>query len=257
MWFKFSILFLSSALVGQINLNFISHLSNNKLKAEHCFYLKSLAVNDTLNYHKAKYNLQYNNLNDLTDYLATKPQFFFNDSAAVYNTILCFFKNENQYLQNTFLNALDTTALTVTNKKLILNLVELDSKKHLILTNFLPNLEGDLQYYQKIKNKKPVLGAVLSAIVPGLGKWYGGQPNSAFVSFFSQAIYGLQTFETVKKFGFKNGFSIFSMSFFGAFYISNIFGTYTDIIKQKKLRKKNILINEGNYYSNFYPVSLY
>ena len=93
--------------------------------------------------------------------------------------------------------------------------------------------------------------------MPGLGKLYGKQPSSAFVTFFSHCIYAAQSIESIKKFGIKNGFSIFSVSFFSLFYMSNIYGSYHDLNQRKKQYKKQLLLDAEKYLHINYPADLY
>jgi hypothetical protein len=102
----------------------------------------------------------------------------------------------------------------------------------------LDNLYND---YRRSANKKPCKAALLSLIMPGLGKVYAGRPTEIIGALFRSVIFGLISFEGYKK----NNFHSVQFYAFGALYFYNyssaVYGSY---IAVKSVKKDN----EIKYY---------
>lgn len=99
---------------------------------------------------------------------------------------------------------------------------------------------------QTMKKKSGFLAGALSAVVPGLGKVYTGNPGQGLASFLRVVPLGLITAENFRNGGFKNAqFYIFG-SLFTLFYVGNIWGSSlsAQIVYQEKVDEihHNILV---------------
>ena len=247
----FLVLSISIRLNSQINSEFIHHLVLSDQHKEHYTYLNSIAnnygVSDSVTYYKVKYHLLIN------DYASFQNE--------IRNCRLCF---QDSSLLNYSVSKLLKHSISATEK-----LWEIDStlglgisgtsmlKKSFDLMNnscldknFLPyDLELNYNEYVSVNQKKAWIAAALSAAIPGLGKIYIGRPNSFFGSFLSNIFYGITAFESIKKLGFKNAYSIVSTSAFGVFYMSNIIGVVHDLKRIKNEKKKHFLYEVATYQS--------
>jgi hypothetical protein len=97
------------------------------------------------------------------------------------------------------------------------------------------------------KEKSPLMAATLSAIVPGLGKYYAGYFGKAISSFLPCAALAAMSIESYIKGGATSVPFIISASLFSVFYIGNIYGTYYSVnIHRKEFNQKmnnEILLN--------------
>lgn len=253
-------LLVANFFVAQINDNFIKHLQSNKLNNEHYYYLNQLksqgVQEDSLNYYYSKLFLQQE-----IDTLFFKHYHF---SSPIFNKDI----NALRYADYYFLRSLNSEhqkkwfaqTNTVQSDTLHLNIVNLYNslnsreKTSLQLSN---QLNRDIKKYNRLKHRSPAIAAILSTIVPGLGKLYGQRPRSAINTLVINGINAYQSVESIKMYGFKNGFSIFTLTSFSFFYLSNIYGSYHDLKSLKKQKQKQILIDAENYYHINYPASIY
>ena len=95
--------------------------------------------------------------------------------------------------------------------------------------------------YNEIKTKSPLLGGLLSAIVPGLGKFYAGYKRKALATTITVIPLSILTSEILFKDGIKSPKFIISSSIFLIFHIGNIVGSYysVPIYKQEKINELN------------------
>ncbi len=85
------------------------------------------------------------------------------------------------------------------------------------------------EVYKKIigtKRKSPAKAAILSAIIPGSGKWYAGRRGQAITSFLTVGILAAITTELIAKRGVNDFFSISALTTTAIFYVGNIYGSY-------------------------------
>jgi hypothetical protein len=243
---------------AQIDYQFVKHLQANNLHTEYHYYLQTLEQQknnaDSVNYLYAKLFVQQHNDSLFLKYYRLSSQVFNADTNALRYTDYYFLSNQNKKKQAEWFSenkSSDTIHLQVVN---FYNNIQKKDPMPIFMNK---QLTSDLKKYRKLQRKSPLIAACLSAFIPGLGKLYGQQPNSAALAFFSHGIYGYQSVESIKKYGIKNGFSIFSVSLFGLFYISNIYSSFNDLVKLKKQRKQQLLIDAEKYYHINYPASLY
>ena len=251
---------LSNTIQSQIDLNFINHLQKNKLYKEQAYYLTTLekqtAKTDSISYQLAKLYLQQKSDSLFFEKYELSKHLLNEDTNAIRIANYYFLKHPSTYYQNKWFSQLNKISTDTINNSIVNLYVSLSSKQNTtIYIN--PYLTKDINKYNKLKHKSPVLAGFLSAVVPGLGKFYGQRPRSGLTTLISHGINAYQAIESINTYGVKNSFSIFSMSFFGLFYASNIYGSFHDLKALKKQRKKQILIDAEKYYHINYPVSLY
>jgi len=245
---------------AQINYRLIKHLDSCKLYNEESYYLdiiqKQHLKSDSTNYLFAKFNLKQHNDSLFFKYYALSASLYNSDTSALQFTNYYFLKHPNPYYQKLWFNEIRKYTIDSLNNGLntFYNTLIIPANSSISINARLAN---DLKNYNKLSKKSPFLAGCLSTMVPGLGKLYGQRPNSALLTFFSQSVYAFQSIESVKKYGIKNSYSIFSISFFSLFYLSNIYGSYIDLKSLKKQRKKQLLLDAEKYFNLNYPATLY
>lgn len=107
------------------------------------------------------------------------------------------------------------------------------------LNKFASDLEEYQTQLKKIKDKKPWKGAVLSGIIPGLGKVYAGRPKSGLSAFLQLGLLGVQAYEGYAEKGLNDPQLYVFGGLFTAFYLGNIWGSANSVkkVKDEKYRK--------------------
>jgi len=237
-------------LKSQVNFEFIKHLKENNLKTEYYLYINSIKTNnDTLNLILLDYYV-FTNKPDSVYKIQNKKFNFLNDTLLRCELSKYWLKeNKHKYFYNWFDSVLKTP-ISYCDKE-ILTVIKRSKLNYISDSATMDKYKNNYVSLIKTNSKKPIKAALLSTLVPGLGRWYNGKPKLFLVNFISIAGYGLQTAESIKKFGIKNSYSIFMMSFGGLFYISNIYGSFNETKIMKK-EKKLTYFNEANLFYNDY-----
>lgn len=94
---------------------------------------------------------------------------------------------------------------------------------------------------KQVNKKTPLKAALLSAVVPGLGKFYAGKKGQALVTMFSTIGIGLLAFENYYRGGVKSPQFIVSGTVFTIFYFGNIVGSAYSV---KSVKRKNKLLRD-------------
>ncbi|MDW3192045.1 MAG: TM2 domain-containing protein [Cytophagales bacterium] len=81
---------------------------------------------------------------------------------------------------------------------------------------------NDLQAYKK---KSPFVAGLMSAIVPGAGRFYMGKPGQGIAAFFVTGVFGLQAWEGYRKDGPDSARFIIFGSLFTISHVANIWGS--------------------------------
>jgi hypothetical protein len=89
---------------------------------------------------------------------------------------------------------------------------------------------------QKHNAKSPFVAALLSAVIPGAGKFYAGRKGQAVSSFISTVGFGLIAWENYRKLGLTNAKTIIFGAAFAGNYASTIYGS-----------AKAVKVNENDY----------
>ena len=79
------------------------------------------------------------------------------------------------------------------------------------------------------KQKSPALAGLMSAVIPGAGKFYAGRKDEAFASLFTVGIFAGLTAECWIKKGPKDWRTIAFGALGSLFYIGNIYGSYMSV----------------------------
>lgn len=93
------------------------------------------------------------------------------------------------------------------------------------------------------KPKSPLIAGLLSAVIPGAGKFYVGQKGHGISTFIGTIGFGLITWENYRKLGLKNAKTLVFGSIFAANYVSNIYGS---AVAAKKVENdyQNVMQNQ-------------
>ncbi len=252
-------MFMVKTTFTQIDTGFIRHLSENQLKNEHWTYLNEVKIRqDSLEYFKAKFHLQYENDSLFLHSFDKSFDLFYKDTSALYLACLHFLKTNSKDREKWFGRILDD--MTV-------NQYELHPIVHMYYYSLHPvdvdisqipeQLQKDMNSYKKADKKKPILASTLSAIIPGLGELYIGNKKVFGTRLIALGLMAFQTVESLLTLGFKHPLTIIDGGFFSAFYVTNIVGVYYDTKAKKTETKNQFLINASNYFSAVYQYQLY
>jgi TM2 domain-containing membrane protein YozV len=105
--------------------------------------------------------------------------------------------------------------------------------------------------------RSPVKSAILSAFVPGLGKFYIGKYRLGFNMLFMNGLFMAQTYESVHQLGWTHPLSLFNLLLASLFYASNIYGSYRDTRYFQQETLQQLYFDAANYYSTTHFPSLY
>lgn len=233
-----------------MNYSFIHHLEEHGLLQEQLAYLDqphgSFPV-DSVHYLKAKYYLRY--FNDslfMLHYAAAKS--LVDGDSCLYSQATAQFLGLNSAAQTKwFTDGFAGGSSSHSLHMFMIYKASLDPRS-VPIQNIPAPLQDDLLLYKKYYSRKPVVAGLLSAVVPGLGKLYAGRKRAFPVVFLSSLINGIQSYESIKKLGYKNPYTLFTLGLSGVFYFANIYGSFHDLVAVKKERKKQFLIDARSYY---------
>lgn len=237
----FVLLSLGSVAQTKLDKSFIEHLVNKANYDEALFLINRSGENeDSTNFYKGWSHYMLKELESSTSSLLKvsaqsnfymKSQFF----AAYNETYLGNFTKTESIFQS--LNLYAPTLITIREFQLSgLDLMnknfklsenrwgKIDSLNPLIyepLVN-LKNISKELQGHKK---KSPLLAAIMSAIVPGSGKYYAGKKGEGISNFIIVFGSGLMTYENYRKLGIQHPKTIAFGAIFAANYVSNIYGS--------------------------------
>ena len=102
-------------------------------------------------------------------------------------------------------------------------------------------LLGTYDVMRNRKTKSPVIAGLLSAIVPGAGKFYLGKIGQGTMSLMTSTIFALQAYEGYRKDGPKSASFIVFGSIFSVFYVANIWGSVVAV------KVENVNFNRTNH----------
>lgn len=149
-------------------------------------------------------------------------------------TLLNHFKNDSKKQELVFLLSIYDTVIA--QKKTI-------SKSSLATINNISILTSDdakdviksINSIEHPKRKSILIAGLLSAVIPGSGKWYAGYFGTPFAALFINAVLGGVSLELAIKQGITSWPAILAYTAFSAFYAGNIIGTvYSVNIKKKE-----------------------
>jgi len=101
--------------------------------------------------------------------------------------------------------------------------------------------------------KSPIKAALLSAVVPGLGKFYAGKKGASVASFATTTALGLMVVESYYRTkNIKSPQVITFGTLFTFFYVGNIFGSYFSV--QQQIKSSNGKLNNEILASIHVPI---
>lgn len=253
----FILLSFPTRIKSQVNLPFVKHLSINKLKREHLTYLSGLnPSSDTSAFLYAKYYLQYPNDSAFLGHYNKCTELFSKDTSATLVANIRFLKAKSAMRNKWFdLTVSKNTGFYVQKTAYVYQCIK---NPDTVKTAGLPEeLQPSFLGYKKAKRKKPVIAAGLSTLIPGLGQLYIGRKKSFATTLVTHIVYGLQSYESIRKEGIKAPLSIINLSILSFFYTANIYGSYTDTKKAKKEKQLQFLQDASDYYYITSSPSLY
>lgn len=102
-----------------------------------------------------------------------------------------------------------------------------------------------------LQNKKPIVSAVLSVIIPGSGKAYANDFNNGALVFSIIGLYGWQSYRAFSNDGIKSVYGWVFGTLAAGFYLGNIYGSYQsaereNIYQDELINKKvkNIILKD-------------
>ncbi|MBI4930893.1 MAG: TM2 domain-containing protein [Bacteroidetes bacterium] len=82
---------------------------------------------------------------------------------------------------------------------------------------------------KKIKKKSPLLAGVMSAVLPGSGKFYAGYKGQGLAALMTVGVLGISAAESYYRMGYKSPHFITLGSLFTIFYVGNIWGSAVSV----------------------------
>jgi hypothetical protein len=111
-----------------------------------------------------------------------------------------------------------------------------DSVPYYAINEQYTNLDKYKSQLKAVKKKSPLAAGIMSAILPGSGKFYAGKKGQGIATFLQNAVLGVQTYESYKKAGVKSARFIIYGGLFTVFYLGNIWGSSLSVkIKQQEM----------------------
>lgn len=255
------LLWLNSNGQNTVNTRFLEHLVNKGDYREAVYLIdketciESGTRTDSINYFKgwAHYALKELETSSIALLSVSKSSPFYHKARffAGYNYIFL----SNYPKATTVFEGLDNGNLIYTNlKDLQLSGIDILNGKYLqaeqrlaLINNTLSPLHDALNNLKLInhemlnhKSKSPLIAALLSAVVPGAGKFYAGRKGQAVSSFISTVGFGLIAWENYRKLGPTNAKTIVFGTAFAANYAANIYGSAM-AVKVKENDYKNVM----------------
>ncbi len=238
-------------------IEFISHLQDNS-EFKNSIYLGSKidpvtlnsAQADSLNYYMGWANYNLRDLDTSAYYLKkVSPQSAFGNKSLFYvANNYSYLKKYNEALEVTFASLADTNFRQLSYLQMAgIHLLKRDYKSFDSISrlfdysNFSVAAEQKemLVYKQQLKSfkkKSPLVAGMLSAVVPGLGKFYAGKKGQSLATAAACFITGLVAAEALYRndWTVNNPQFIVTSTIFGFFYLGNIWGSVVSVKMMKR-----------------------
>jgi TM2 domain-containing membrane protein YozV len=254
-------LWLSANAQNSVNTRFLEHLINKGDYREAVYLidkevqLESAMRTDSINYFKgwAHYALKELETSSIALLSVSESSPFYQKARffAGYNYVFL----SNYHKATSVFEGLGNGNLIYTNlKELQLSGIDILNGKYLqaeqrlaLINNTLSPLHDPLNNLKLInhemlnhKSKSPFIAALLSAVVPGAGKFYAGRKGQAVSSFISTVGFGLIAWENYRKLGPTHAKTIVFGTAFAANYAPSIYGSAM-AVKVKENDYKNVM----------------
>jgi hypothetical protein len=99
-----------------------------------------------------------------------------------------------------------------------------------------------------LRLKKPALAAVMSAIIPGSGKWYAGEKKDAVIGFVTIGVMAYQAWRGFNDKGTKSAYGWISAGLGAGFYLGNIYGAARSTKRYNDRKWKSIHTDVENRF---------
>lgn len=245
-------------------MSFVNHLTNNAEyhdiilllgKVDESLYGFSQAKKDSFNYYLgwSHYNIKSFDTSSFhlgqvslgsPFYLKSK---FYEGLNAVYTGKTAMAKpvllsiNTNERKELNQLRLLDLAGIALLER----NYIAFDSLSALFDFNFIPialEQKTFLKYSAEllaIKKKSPLLAGIMSAFIPGSGKYYTGYKGQAVSAFITTMTFAAVAAENYSHAGPQSAQFIIFAGVFGLFYVGNIWGSVLSVkIRRNELYRK-------------------
>ncbi len=244
-----SVFFIPLLIQAQLDESFISHLRNHGLRTELEIYLNKSSEEDSIaNFQKARFYLApFNDSLFMVSFLRCAPMAR-RDSLFLRTADLAVLEKNNKQLSFSWFELNKGLTHIQSNTDLLHIYRAMENPAEYEATQFPEPLRNAFTKHQSYQRKKGSTAAVLSCLVPGLGKWYAGKPGSFLMNFALCSAYFIQTLESSKKLGNTHPFTIINLSGFGIFYLSGIYGSPKAVKDKKRELKKQFLLDAVHYY---------
>lgn len=234
----------------QTKSDLLNHLFKNKLFREFEYVLNydTVGINpDSLAYFKILNQLNQNQNTEIIKNFELAEKLIVSDRNFYLRLNLHFLQLNDSLKKVWFNNKLNQLEDTVSKQfknlaKILLNEKSVDTI--LIATE----LRKNFKEYIKYRSKKPIISALYSAIIPGLGKLYNGRKYSFRNVFSAHILLGSKFIESVYVLGIYNPYTFITFGFLSTYYLANIVGSYFDLKEVKKEKQLEFIFNVQNYY---------
>jgi hypothetical protein len=108
---------------------------------------------------------------------------------------------------------------------------QLKSESQVIMDSRLAALISETE---TIKHKHPALAAGMSALIPGLGKFYTGDWKDAIIALVTVGVTGYQSYRGFNRNGINSGYGWIYGSLAAGFYLGNIYGSASSAKRYNK-----------------------
>ncbi len=242
---------------------FLIHLESISSYNEGLVYLNNIKAKytsqgqlDTLNFYQAKFEyFQKNRLQSISFFdKVSKENLGYWNASKFYSSL------QFSYLGNydlaskslTFTDSLSSVLSELKNFELAgIALLSRDFDKYRTISNSYTSdhfqlkdhqiaLDQTFKELQSQKNKSPFVAGMMSAVIPGAGKFYLGKIGQGTMSLMTTGIFALQAYEGFRKGGPKSPAFLIFGGLFSVFYIGNIWGSVVAV------RVEQLSINESN-----------
>jgi hypothetical protein len=240
---------------SEYNPDFIKHLSTENKPWEQWYSIQQIHDSDTKNYQLALYAIRYQH-DSL--FFSVPKNLFWHDTVALGRTLVELMMKPDYTKQTK--KFLEDIPLSSQNARIteLMGLLALAGSKNKPIPTVMPAmLQESWSKYNRAARHKPVVSMMLSAIVPGLGKWYLGKRKLALNTFITNGLLLYQSYESIQTLGVKHGLSIFNLLLASVFYAANVYGGYRDAVYFRKERLEQFYHDAHLYYSAQYYPSLY
>lgn len=206
------------------SLNYLKGWSYYNMKAvdSSAVYLQKVSIASSF-YHKSKFysafDIAYGKKYTEASALLESISLVSNDSSNSLQQLLNYEKSAMALLTRNYV-AFDTLSKNFTYSYFPISIEE----------------KGFVESYKKMKSfkdKSPLLAGVMSAVIPGSGKWYAGNKGQALAALFTVSAMAAATAESYIRGGYKSPSFIAFGSVFTIFYVGNIWGSVLSV----KLRR--------------------